>query len=640
MIFISYSRVDTAIAHDIEGHLTRSNFKVFIDYQGIAGGAEFMAVIGNAIQQSQAIVLLLSREATSSRWVLWELGWAFQLGTPIVPLLIEPVSFDRIFPLASINILDFREFANTRQHCLSLLDEALNKVSHSAPTEPHEFVPFTSASSQTEHDHMSDSQLFDVFLSALRARDTEPEIALYQARTVLEQDPDYVGGWLKELVSELDSRLRDGRILALEQRLAEAVGRSDAAVAEVVAKDIVKLDRSHADACEVLARGARRRKCNALYQAAESALATNVDSALSLLLEIRRLEPEYGDPQRLLANEPITARSAGLVRPLRTLEIENAHARNHFAYSPVRELIGVTPYLTDGSWNENKVALFRAGDPDSLHLLASQPDSYGYTRWISHLAFSADGAWLATGTDRGPIEIWDTQRCERVTAIEHGGELFALALASDARIAAAVIGRHKPFGSGTPCRLALWTLPSGDPLFTIPGQEASAQEVAFFWSTDYGSVSLSQDGSLVASVWLDRIRVLDCASKAVVVNFKYRGARLVALDPANRWIAASTGYEVRLFDLVACRSFGPEELPPSVPLNRKDRKGPVQCVTFAPGLDLLAIGSETKTVELWDLNRSRCVETLFNDRLIDLDSLVFSPDARQLYIKNYVYGLA
>jgi hypothetical protein len=42
MIFISYSRLDTAIAHDIEGHLTRSNCKVFIDYQGIAGGAELL----------------------------------------------------------------------------------------------------------------------------------------------------------------------------------------------------------------------------------------------------------------------------------------------------------------------------------------------------------------------------------------------------------------------------------------------------------------------------------------------------------------------------------------------------------------------------------------------------------------------
>jgi WD40 repeat protein len=259
---------------------------------------------------------------------------------------------------------------------------------------------------------------------------------------------------------------------------------------------------------------------------------------------------------------------------------------------------------------------------------------------IKHLAFSEDGAWLATGTDRGPIEIWDTQRCKRVIAIEHGGELLALALVSGARIAAAVIGRYKPIGrGGTPCRLALWTLPSGDPLLTIPEQEVPVREVGFIWSTDYGSVSLSQDGSLAASVWYNRIRVLDCASKAVVANFKYPRARVVALDPANRWIAASTGYKVEIFDLVACRSCGPGDVPPSVSLNRKDKGGPVQCLTFAPGLDLLAVGSETKSVELWDLNRNRCVQTLFNDHLIDLDSLIFSPDARRLYVKHYIYGL-
>jgi WD40 repeat protein len=285
-------------------------------------------------------------------------------------------------------------------------------------------------------------------------------------------------------------------------------------------------------------------------------------------------------------------------------------------------------------------ALFRAGDPASPHLLASQADRFGYARWVEHLVFSEDGAWLATGTDRGPIEIWDTLRCERVIAIEHGGYLLALALVGSARIVAAVIGRHELIGGrGTPCRLALWTLPSGDPLLTIPEQEAPVREVGFIWSTYSGSVSLSQDGSLAASVWFDRIRVLDCASKVVVANFRYPRARVVAIDPANRWIAASTGYEVALFDLVACRSCGPEDVPPSVSLNRKDKRRPVQCLTFAPGLDLLAIGSETDTVELWDLKRNYCVQTLFNDQLIDLDSLIFSPDARRLYVKHYIYGL-
>src|SRR5689334_17641105 len=108
-VFISYSRHDTEIARTIAEHLEHRGHNAFIDYLGIRGGDEFVQVLGQAIDASDAVLVLLSTPAIDSQWVRWEIGWALRRHKLMVPVLLESVSFAAIFPLASLHYLDFRD---------------------------------------------------------------------------------------------------------------------------------------------------------------------------------------------------------------------------------------------------------------------------------------------------------------------------------------------------------------------------------------------------------------------------------------------------------------------------------------------------------------------------------------------------
>ncbi|MCI9073497.1 MAG: toll/interleukin-1 receptor domain-containing protein [Lachnospiraceae bacterium] len=83
-MFISHSSRDAAIAGQICDRLEKNGLNCFIAPRDIRPGKEYAEEIVNGIDNSAAMVLLMSRNANGSPHVLREVEYAVSGGTPIL----------------------------------------------------------------------------------------------------------------------------------------------------------------------------------------------------------------------------------------------------------------------------------------------------------------------------------------------------------------------------------------------------------------------------------------------------------------------------------------------------------------------------------------------------------------------------
>lgn len=68
-IFISYARADAAFAQRLITDLRAAGHACWIDTSEIKGGAQWANVIAEAINNSSALVVVVTRQALQSEWV-------------------------------------------------------------------------------------------------------------------------------------------------------------------------------------------------------------------------------------------------------------------------------------------------------------------------------------------------------------------------------------------------------------------------------------------------------------------------------------------------------------------------------------------------------------------------------------------
>ena len=106
-VFISYSRKDTKIANRILSALEAAGYHCFIDRVGISGGADFPAVICDAIMNSKLTLLLASENSYKSEYTQKELVFTVNnKGSQFIfPLIIDGSSLPKNleFMLSNIN---------------------------------------------------------------------------------------------------------------------------------------------------------------------------------------------------------------------------------------------------------------------------------------------------------------------------------------------------------------------------------------------------------------------------------------------------------------------------------------------------------------------------------------------------------
>lgn len=121
-IFISHSNADNEATLFIMDALRRAGYGVWVDFENIRGGAEWLCEIEAGIERCEAVVLVLSAASRQSTWVERECLYAYQLRKPVITALIADV----LIPLHLINIqyCDLRE----RRSGLAKLLEALAEI--------------------------------------------------------------------------------------------------------------------------------------------------------------------------------------------------------------------------------------------------------------------------------------------------------------------------------------------------------------------------------------------------------------------------------------------------------------------------------------------------------------------------------
>jgi len=88
-IFISYSTVDMVPAETVRSVLENNGLSCWMAPRDIPGGSNYTKEIPIAIRNCKIFVLILSKNAQASQWVLKELDSAVNCGKVILPFMLE-----------------------------------------------------------------------------------------------------------------------------------------------------------------------------------------------------------------------------------------------------------------------------------------------------------------------------------------------------------------------------------------------------------------------------------------------------------------------------------------------------------------------------------------------------------------------
>ena len=228
----------------------------------------------------------------------------------------------------------------------------------------------------------------------------------------------------------------------------------------------------------------------------------------------------------------------------------------------------------------------------------------GHTDWVWSVAFSPDGALLASGSEEYRVRLWDLNTGQFLTSLHgHTNRVRSVAFSPDGALLAS---------AGDDQTVRLWDVVARQPLATLEGH------TAWVWS-----VAFSPDGALLASGSQDRtVKLWDVASGECLATLQGHTdqVRSVAFSPDGATLASGAeDRTVRLWDAGSrqCRAI----------LRR--HTGWVRSVAFSPDGTTLASGSDDRTVKLWDVRTGQPVATL-SGHISRVVSVAFSPDSATL----------
>ena len=96
-VFISYVHSDEALAQKVVAILEEAGLEVWDDTREILPGDNWAEQVAKALKESEAMVVLLTPEATRSRWVRREIEYALgekRYSKRLIPVLVgDPTDF-------------------------------------------------------------------------------------------------------------------------------------------------------------------------------------------------------------------------------------------------------------------------------------------------------------------------------------------------------------------------------------------------------------------------------------------------------------------------------------------------------------------------------------------------------------------
>ena len=272
------------------------------------------------------------------------------------------------------------------------------------------------------------------------------------------------------------------------------------------------------------------------------------------------------------------------------------------------------------------------------------------TEDIWWVAFSPDGAELASGGRGNIVSLWDVASRQEVAAWEGhdcnvvdaggfspDGRLLATASWNEIKLWDVASRGELAVMEGHAISSRVWEMafsPAGDILASASSDRtvrlwdvARQEETAVLEGHDgrVNSVAFSPDGTTVASGAGDNtVRLWDAASRKQIAVLEGHAKRVnsVAFSPDGAILASSgsTDATVRLWDVASRQPFSTYD-------NRPYRY--VRSVAFSPDGAILAISANPARVVLWDVVTEEIIETL-TSLGGGAQPIAFSPDGRLL----------
>jgi hypothetical protein len=228
----------------------------------------------------------------------------------------------------------------------------------------------------------------------------------------------------------------------------------------------------------------------------------------------------------------------------------------------------------------------------------------GHTGHVNGVAFSPDGALLATCSADCTARLWDVATAQAVSTLNgHANGVSSVAFSPGGALLATTGGHDHA--------ARLWDVATGRTVGTLTGHADSVYAVAF-----------SPDGRLLATVGsLDKsTRLWDVATGQIIGTFTGYGVFLVAFSPGGTLLATgSADGTARLWDVATGRTAG----------TLTGHADSVHRVAFSPDGGLLATASADRTARLWDVATGRTVCTL-TGHTSRVTAVAFSPDGMLL----------
>jgi WD40 repeat protein len=607
-IFISYSRRDKAVADYIGAELRNRGADVFIDYQKLIGGENFIGRLGREIETCDFFILLLSPRSVASKWVQAEAAWALRCDKPIIPVLLEPASMTDFFFLTNAEQVDFTRWSVDGQvgEAVCKLAEALGLSTEPIRSEPVP-EPLVRAAT-TEGEEAADEletisvpafargDLSELFLTAAEVAHQDPEQAIFLYRRVIEIDPEYMQGKAQEFVRREEARLKPvwkARMLAQAEAAMKA---GEWSRAERVGRDMLALDENNFEAKRIVDLCVKNAECESMYQhVVLAAQAGRWGAVATLMRDIKKTCPDYGDPAGVLT---MRTESVGFLRELATLT----------GWGGVVYSVAFSP---DGLWLasalDEKTIMLREFENRTIKPWemphGRQPILLkGHSEAVYSVAFSPDGSLLASASHDRTIKLWEIPfGFNWGTLKDHSGPVYSAAFSPDGSLLASASDDKT---------IKLWE--DRRELATLTGHNEAVFSVAF-----------SPDGSLLASASADgTIKLWETLDRRELATLTGHNDAVysVAFSPDGSLLAsASEDKTIKLWETP-----GGRELTVLTSHNEA-----VYSVAFLPNGSLLASASGDKTIKLWEMPGGRELSTLTGHNK-DVRSVAFSPDGSLL----------
>ena len=221
-------------------------------------------------------------------------------------------------------------------------------------------------------------------------------------------------------------------------------------------------------------------------------------------------------------------------------------------------------------------------------------------KWpIFSMAYSPDGRILASGSQNGTIKLWDVATEETIATLEgHRDRVFSVSFSPDGTMLA----------SGSADQMVkLWDIATEETIVTLEGH-----------THQVNSVSFSPDGKMLASgSWDDTALLWDVNTRTNTATLRHRSVVYsVSFSPDGTTLASTSFGEVKLWDVEK-----------KIDIATFAHTHWVRSVAFSPNGATLAAGAGDGRINLWDVETQN-LATLRHTRRIE--SVAFSPDGTTL----------